>query len=156
MNVEDQEERDKKTLLFAVAGYNLAETGRMLEIAKATRADFDILFISYGGQFEELIRWEGFTLREMEPRLTRKKLKRLRTVLNGDTWNTVDYFSYRDLVPRVANELHLLGGGESGCRHYRLVSKHHHLQPGGKGSFCQRAALNEHPGILQGGPPRMA
>jgi len=111
MNVEDQEERDKKTLLFAVAGYNLAETGRMLEIAKATRADFDILFISYGGQFEELIRWEGFTLREMEPRLTRKKLKRLRTVLNGDTWNTVDYFSYRDLVPRVANELHLFWEG---------------------------------------------
>jgi hypothetical protein len=109
MNVEDQEKRDKKTLLFAVAGYNLAETGRMLEIAKAARADFDILFISYGGQFEELIRREGFTLREMEPRLTRRKLKRLRTVLNGDTWNTVDYFSYRDLVPRVANELHLFG-----------------------------------------------
>jgi hypothetical protein len=132
MNVEDQEKRDKKTLLFAVAGYNLAETGRMLEIAKAARADFDILFISYGGQFEELIRREGFTLREMEPRLTRRKLKRLRTVLNGDTWNTVDYFSYRDLA------------------------KHHHLEPGGKGSFCQRAPFDKHPGILPGGPPGMA
>ena len=45
----------KKTLIFAVAGYNLAETGRMIEIARAARAHFNILFASYGGQFEELI-----------------------------------------------------------------------------------------------------
>lgn len=108
MNEKSPKERkDKKTLALAVAGYNLAETSRMLEIAKATRADFDILFISYGGQFEELIRGEGFTLREMEPRLTGEKLNHLRKVLNGETWNTVDYFSYRDLVPRVENELRL-------------------------------------------------
>ncbi len=30
-----------KTLAFAVAGYNLAETGRMIEIARAARKYFD-------------------------------------------------------------------------------------------------------------------
>ena len=40
-----------KTLIFAVAGYNLAETGRMIEIARAAKEYFNIIFISYGGQF---------------------------------------------------------------------------------------------------------
>jgi hypothetical protein len=32
----------RPTLVFAVAGYNLAETGRMLEIAKAVKDAFDV------------------------------------------------------------------------------------------------------------------
>ena len=36
-----------RTLVFAVAGYNLAETGRMIEIARAARKHFrpDDLFV---------------------------------------------------------------------------------------------------------------
>ena len=79
----------RKTLVFAVAGYNLAETGRMIEIARAARQHFDVLLASYGGDFEELIEGEGFTLKKMEPRLSREKLKRLRVVLSGETFNTV-------------------------------------------------------------------
>ena len=96
-----------KTIIFAVAGYNLAETGRMIEIARAAREHFNILFISYGGQFERLIRSEGFELREMEPRLTPEKLDRLQLVLNGETWNTVGYFSADELAPRVKSEIRL-------------------------------------------------
>lgn len=97
----------KKTLVFAVAGYNLAETGRMLEIAKASGNYFNILFLSYGGQFEPLIEQEGFKLIKMEPRLTEKKLKKLKVILRGDTLNTVGYLSYKELVPRVAAEIKL-------------------------------------------------
>jgi UDP:flavonoid glycosyltransferase YjiC (YdhE family) len=107
MKEQHEEKSGKKTLIFAVAGYNLAETGRMLEIAKAVRADFDVLFMSYGGRFEDLIEKEGFALRKMEPSLTSKKLDRLRLLLNGDTWITVNYFSYKELVPRVENEVRL-------------------------------------------------
>ena len=98
---------NKKTIIFAVAGYNLAETGRMLEIAKASKEYFNILFLSYGGTFESLIENQGFTLIKMEPRLTKKKLKRLKVVLRGDTLNTVGYLSYKELVPRVKNEIAL-------------------------------------------------
>ena len=66
------------TLVFAVAGYNLAETGRMIQIARAARKYFNIIFMSYGGQFEHLIENENFELIKMEPRLTEKKLDRLR------------------------------------------------------------------------------
>ena len=44
-----------KTLIFAVAGYNLAETSRHIEIAKACREQFNTTFMSYGGKFEPLI-----------------------------------------------------------------------------------------------------
>ncbi len=96
-----------RTLIFAVAGYNLAETGRMIEIARAAKKWFDILFISYGGQFEDLIRAEGFALKEMVPRLTAKKLTQLRKVLSGETLNTVGYLSAGELASRVPNEIRL-------------------------------------------------
>jgi UDP:flavonoid glycosyltransferase YjiC (YdhE family) len=94
-------------LVFAVAGYNLAETGRMMEIARVAKEHFDVLFISYGGQFEDLIKREDFALMDMEPRLTPGKLARLRVVLSGETWNTVGYFTADELAPRVENEIAL-------------------------------------------------
>ena len=62
-----------KTIIFAVAGYNLAETGRHIEIARACKDDFNVVFLSYGGAYEQLIEKEGFRLRKMEPRLTAKQ-----------------------------------------------------------------------------------
>ena len=94
-----------KTLVIAVAGYNLAETGRMIEIARAARKYFNIIFASYGGQFEPMIEAEGFRLEKMEPRLTQEKLARLRVVLSGETLNTVGYLSAKELAPRVKNEI---------------------------------------------------
>jgi UDP:flavonoid glycosyltransferase YjiC (YdhE family) len=98
-----------KTLIFAVAGYNLAETGRMVEIARSAKKDFNVTFASYGGQFEELIEREGFRLVKMEPRLTGEKLARLRIVLSGETLNTVGYLSAKELVPRVESEIRFFG-----------------------------------------------
>lgn len=96
-----------QTLIFAVAGYNLAETGRMIEIARAAKEFFNVVFISYGGQFESLIEEEGFTIKKVEPRLTNKKLDRLRLVLSGETLNTLGYLSAKELEPRVKNEIRL-------------------------------------------------
>ncbi len=94
-----------KTLIFAVAGYNLAETGRMIEIARAARKHFNVIFASYGGQFEQLIESEGFHLERMSPRLTKEKLARLRVILSGETLNTVGYLSAKELATRVPNEI---------------------------------------------------
>jgi UDP:flavonoid glycosyltransferase YjiC (YdhE family) len=94
-----------KTVIFAVAGYNLAETGRHIEIAKACRDKFNIVFISYGGAYENLIEEEGFTLKKMEPRLSEKQLSHVRKALSGETLNTVGYFSAKEMVPRVENEI---------------------------------------------------
>lgn len=94
-----------RTLIFAVAGYNLAETGRMLEIAKACKSKFNIIFFSYGGQYEHFIQEAGFELKKMEPRLTKKKLDRLKVVLSGETLNTVGYLTKKELSLRIPNEI---------------------------------------------------
>ncbi len=107
MSASAQKQDNRPTLIFAVAGYNLAETGRMLEIAKAVKDSFDVLFMSYGGRFERLIEEAGFTLKKMEPRLTPQKLAQLRIVLSGETWNTVGYFTADELAPRVKSEIAL-------------------------------------------------
>lgn len=94
-----------KTLIFAVAGYNLAETGRMLEIARSCKDIFNIIFASYGGRFEHFIENEGFELRKMQPRLTPERLAKLRVVLSGETLNTVGYLTAKDLHARVPSEI---------------------------------------------------
>ena len=96
-----------RTIIFAVAGYNLAETGRMLEIAGACRDKFDILFLSYGGRYENLIEAQGFALKKMKPRLTDQQLAHVRKALSGATLNTVGYFSAEEMEPRVENEIKL-------------------------------------------------
>lgn len=97
-----------KTIIFAIAGYNLAETGRMIEIAEASKEYFKIIFISYGGTFEDLVEEHGFQLIRMEPRLTEKQLNHIRKALRGETLNTVGYFNAREMEPRVENEIGLL------------------------------------------------
>jgi len=99
------EQSKRQTIIFAVAGYNLAETGRHIEIARACKDNFNILFLSYGGNFESLIEDEGFTLKRMEPRLTEKQLQHVRKALSGETLNTVGYFSAEEMAPRVENEI---------------------------------------------------
>lgn len=94
-----------KTLVFAVAGYNLAETGRMMEIARKAKDHFNIVFLSYGGRFEDLIAAQGFAIRHMQPRLTAEKLRHLQKVLSGQTFNTLGYFTADELRMRVKNEL---------------------------------------------------
>lgn len=104
-----------KTLVFAVAGYNLAETGRHIEIAKACRDRFDVIFISYGGIFEKLIEEEGLTLRKMGPRLTEKQLRHVRKALSGETLNTVGYFTAEEMEPRVENEIEFFKEVKPAC-----------------------------------------
>lgn len=73
----------KKILLFTPAAFNMAETTRMIEIAKGIRNSkgasqaFEIQFISDGGDMEHLIEEEGFPLKRMKPRLTPEKIEHI-------------------------------------------------------------------------------
>ncbi len=99
------ESKVRRTLVFAVAGYNLAEVGRMVEIARVAKNHFDILFMSYGGKFEKVILDEGFQLKKMEPALSEKKLAYLRKALSGETLNTIGYLNEQELEERVPREV---------------------------------------------------
>lgn len=93
-----------KIIVFAVAAYNLAEVSRMIEIAKKAREVFDIKFIHYGGKFSYLIEKEGFEIERLNPQLSKEKLKRIQSLLNGDAINTLAYFDIKEIHDRVKAE----------------------------------------------------
>jgi UDP:flavonoid glycosyltransferase YjiC (YdhE family) len=103
----------KKILLFAPCAFNLAETTRMVEIAKAVerhpkaREAFAVHFISDGGDFEALIERHGFALTRMEPRLTKEKIEQIAKVDRGERFAPA--FTDREMITRVENELVCLG-----------------------------------------------
>jgi hypothetical protein len=85
----------KRILLFTPCAFNLAETTRMLEIAKGVGHHegaskvFDIQFMSDRGDFEHLIEEEGFPLKKMEPRLTPEKIEFIGKVDKGEVFAPV-------------------------------------------------------------------
>src|SRR5664279_1032336 len=99
----------KHTLLFAPCAFNLAETSRMLEIAKGierhpeARKVFDIHFISDGGDFEPMIERHAFALTRMEPRLTKEKIEFIAKVDRGEKFAPT--FTDAELIQRVENEM---------------------------------------------------
>jgi UDP:flavonoid glycosyltransferase YjiC (YdhE family) len=95
-----------KTLLFAPAAYNFAETSRMVDVALACRDTFRVIFASYGGDFEWLITNEGFPLIPMQPRLTPEKIERLYRIMR---WESVNHpFGLDHLTDRIKGELQWL------------------------------------------------
>jgi UDP:flavonoid glycosyltransferase YjiC (YdhE family) len=102
----------KKAILFAPCAFNLAETSRMVEIAKAIERHplaneaFDIHFISDGGDFETMIEKHGFALTRMEPRLTQEKIELIAKVDRGEKFTPA--FSVAELIQRVNNEVAVL------------------------------------------------
>jgi len=99
----------KKVLLFAPCAFNLAETSRMVEIAKGIERHptasqtFDIHFISDGGEFEQLIEKHGFPLTRLEPRLTPEKIEHIAKVDRGEKFAPA--FTDREMVQRVESEM---------------------------------------------------
>lgn len=99
----------KKTLLFAPVTFDLAETTRMIEIAKgianhpSASKVFDIQFISNGGDLEHLIEEEGFHLKRLEPRLTSEKIEFIGKVDKGEKFAPV--FTQKELIAFIDNEV---------------------------------------------------
>ena len=99
----------KRPLVFAPCAFNLAETSRMVEIAKAVARDpvastvFDVEFISDGGEFEPMIEKHSFALTRMEPRLTAKKIEHIAKVDRGERFTPA--FTDAEMIERVKNEI---------------------------------------------------
>ena len=93
------------TLLFSPSAYNLAETTRCIEVAKACRDDFDILFMSYGGEFSNLITQAGFRHERLEPLVTPEKAAHIYKVDQGKQLGY--FFTKEEVETQVRNELAL-------------------------------------------------
>jgi UDP:flavonoid glycosyltransferase YjiC (YdhE family) len=102
----------KKTLLFAPVTFDLAETTRMIEIAKGITSHplakevFNIQFISNGGDLEGLIEGQGFALERLEPRLTPEKIEYIGKVDKGEKIGSA--MSPDELIALIDNEVKYL------------------------------------------------
>ena len=92
-----------KTIVFASAAYNLAETTRTIEVAKAVKSMFNIEFMSYGGDFETLIEKEGFSHTLIEPELTPEKIEHIYKVDQGQAFSYM--FTREEVAEQVKNEM---------------------------------------------------
>ncbi|MCB0103771.1 MAG: glycosyl transferase [Anaerolineales bacterium] len=87
-----------KTLVFAPETINIAETTRMVEIAKAVRERFHCVFFGYTDKFSYLITEAGFEFKRMEPWLTDAMIEHLWKADRGETFSnpfSVDYLRQR-------------------------------------------------------------
>ena len=95
-----------KPLLFSPATFNLAETTRCIEAAKAVKDRFDTVFMSFGGQFEKLLENEGFNLEKIRPRLTPEKIEHIYKIDQGEKVGRM--FSKGEIQEQVESELKVI------------------------------------------------
>jgi UDP:flavonoid glycosyltransferase YjiC (YdhE family) len=95
----------KRIILFGIVGWNIAETTRMIEIAKLAAMDFEVYFASYGGQFNHLVEGSGFKLFNLEPTESPEKIKLMWQIDRGEKY--AHPFSIEELRLRVSHELDL-------------------------------------------------
>ena len=102
----------KRVLLFAPAGYSLAETSRMVEIAKGimrhpkAREAFEVRFISEGGKFGELAAAHGFPLLTIEPPISDEKIAHIFAVNDEEKFAPV--YSGREMIEKVRTDIRYL------------------------------------------------
>ncbi|MEG0309132.1 MAG: glycosyltransferase [Clostridium sp.] len=93
-------------ILFGIVGWNIAETTRMIEVAKIFKNDYECHFFSYGGQFEHLVTDEGFILHNLTPIEDDAKIQLLWKIDRGETFK--EPWTYDELKERVKNEIALI------------------------------------------------
>lgn len=95
-------------VLFAPETFNLGETSRGVEVARAMRADgHDIHFMGYSRRFGDYVRQAGFDLELLEPELSEADADRLIAVDQGR--RVRHPFTATMLGERVRSELDLIG-----------------------------------------------
>lgn len=93
------------TLVFAPETLNIAETTRMIEIAKESKDTFNCVFFGYSDVYSHLIEQAGFEFRRMTPWLTKEKIEHLWKVDRMESFD--DPFTESELRERVESEVAL-------------------------------------------------
>lgn len=102
-----------KTFLFAPETFNLAETTRMIEVAKTFREDAQCIFMGYSQKFSYLIEDEGFKFHYLPPHLT---IEDVQNIMKFDQMKTMKIpFSYEVLLERTQQEIQLMEAVKPDC-----------------------------------------
>ncbi len=92
-------------VIFAPETRYLSETTRMIDCALALPSEFESIFMSYGGQYEQLIKDKGFEVFRLEPQMTAARSNKMFRIEHLDT---LGYLVNKiDLEIRLEYELEL-------------------------------------------------
>jgi len=95
-----------RTIVFAPETINIAETTRMVEIAKLCRQIYRCVFVGYSEEYAGIITDNGFEYLPLEPQLTREKTEHLWKVDRMESFK--DPFTFQELDERVKSEIRIL------------------------------------------------
>ena len=95
----------RPTLLFAPETFDLAETTRMLEVARACGERWQIEFMCYGGQYAHLIGEAGYACHCLTPHLSPERIEQLGRALRLERGGRM--FTAAELIARVRSEAQL-------------------------------------------------
>lgn len=95
-----------ETILFAPATFNLAETTRMIEIAKVMRKQYHCVFCGFSETYLELIKEADFAVSLLSPELTPQQEAAIIKFDQGKSMKNP--FTMELVAERVASELELI------------------------------------------------
>ena len=95
----------RPTLLVAPETFDLAETTRMLEVARAAGERWRIEFMCYGGAYADLIEEAGYPCHCLAPHLSPARVEELARALRLERGGRM--FTTQELLDRVHSELSL-------------------------------------------------
>ncbi|MFU0785876.1 MAG: Glyco-tran-28-C domain-containing protein [Enterococcus gilvus] len=95
-----------KTILFAPATFNLAETTRMIEIAKVLRQEYNCIFCGFSERYSPLIQEVGFEFSLLSPKWTAQQEAAIMAFDQGKSLKNP--FTETIVAERVASEGRLI------------------------------------------------
>jgi UDP:flavonoid glycosyltransferase YjiC (YdhE family) len=95
-----------KTLLFGLLGWNIAETTRMLELARHLSPFYACHFVTYGGMFVHLVKEAGYRVHTLQPIETAEKIQHIWRINRGEHFKQP--WSVDELIQRVEGEMALI------------------------------------------------
>ncbi|MDO1605687.1 hypothetical protein Q2T76_06400 [Lactobacillus sp. YT155] len=96
----------KKTIIFAPETFNLAETTRMIEIAKELDKDFDCQFFGFSNKYSKIISENGFSFELLQPVFSDEEINQI--MLLDQMKGIKNPFTIQVVQQRVKNELNLI------------------------------------------------
>jgi UDP:flavonoid glycosyltransferase YjiC (YdhE family) len=95
-----------KKALFGIVGWNIAETTRMIEVAKILSQQYECHFFSHGGKFESLVLEAGYKLHRLEPFEDDAKIQLLWKIDRGESLKQP--WTVNEVEQRIQNEIDLI------------------------------------------------
>ena len=95
----------KETILVSAAFWNMGETSLAIEIAKSIKNSYNVVFFSFGGLYEYVVKEEKFKIINLNPRIDQAKTTHLYEIDRCEKFGS--YFSSDEVRRQVIAELDL-------------------------------------------------